>query len=85
MRWLYLAIVVVFIAALIIFVFQNTQSVGVSFLALGITLRRAERRQPLRASATLDRRFAPRLKGRRFDARHGPASGARTAQNGGAA
>ncbi len=38
MRWLYLAIVVVFIAALIIFVFQNTQSVGVSFLALGITL-----------------------------------------------
>ncbi len=38
MRWLYLAIVVVFIAALIIFVFQNTESVGVSFLALGITL-----------------------------------------------
>ena len=38
MRWLYLAIVVVFVAALIIFVFQNTESVGVSFLALGITL-----------------------------------------------
>ena len=38
MRWLYLAIVVLFVAALIIFVFQNTQSVGVSFLALGVTL-----------------------------------------------
>jgi uncharacterized integral membrane protein len=37
-RWLYLAIVVLFVAALIIFVFQNTQSVGVSFLALGVTL-----------------------------------------------
>jgi putative membrane protein len=37
-RWLYLAIVVVFVAALIIFVFQNTQSVGVSFLTLGVTL-----------------------------------------------
>jgi uncharacterized integral membrane protein len=30
--------VVVFVAALIIFVFQNTQSVDVSFLALGVTL-----------------------------------------------
>ena len=38
MRWLYLAIVIVFVAALIIFVFQNTQSVGISFLALGATL-----------------------------------------------
>ena len=38
MRWLYLAIVVVFVAALIIFIFQNTQSVDVSFLALGATL-----------------------------------------------
>ena len=38
MRWLYLAIVVVFVAALIIFVFQNTESVGISFLALGVTL-----------------------------------------------
>jgi lipopolysaccharide assembly protein A len=37
-RWFYLAVVVVFVAALIIFVFQNTQSVGVSFLALGATL-----------------------------------------------
>jgi uncharacterized integral membrane protein len=37
-RWFYLAIVVVFVAALIIFVFQNTQSVDVSFLALGATL-----------------------------------------------
>jgi putative membrane protein len=37
-RWLYLAIVIVFVAALVIFVFQNTQSVGVSFLALGATL-----------------------------------------------
>ena len=38
MRWLYLAIVIVFVAALIIFVFQNTESVGVSFLTLGVTL-----------------------------------------------
>jgi lipopolysaccharide assembly protein A len=37
-RWIYLAIVVVFVAALIIFVFQNTQSVDISFLALGVTL-----------------------------------------------
>jgi lipopolysaccharide assembly protein A len=37
-RWLYLAIVVVFVAALIIFIFQNTQSVSMSFLALGATL-----------------------------------------------
>ena len=38
MRWLYLAIVVVFIAALIVFVAQNAQSVGVAFLSLGLTL-----------------------------------------------
>jgi uncharacterized integral membrane protein len=37
-RWIYLAIVVVFVAALIIFVFQNTQSVDISFLAVGATL-----------------------------------------------
>jgi uncharacterized integral membrane protein len=37
-RWLYLAIVVLFVAALIVFVAQNTQSVGVSFLSLGATL-----------------------------------------------
>ena len=75
MRWFYLAIVLVFVAALIIFVFQNTQSVNISFLALGrhaaarrarlhrLCARRAERRQPLRASAAIGRRFAPRLKG----------------------
>ena len=38
MRWIYLAIVVVFVAALIIFIVQNTASVDVSFLALGVTL-----------------------------------------------
>ncbi len=38
MRWLYLAIVVVFVAALIIFVFQNTESVSVSFLTGAINL-----------------------------------------------
>ena len=38
MRWIYLAIIVVFVAALIIFIFQNTQSVDISFLALGVTL-----------------------------------------------
>jgi lipopolysaccharide assembly protein A len=37
-RWVYLAIVIVFVAALIIFVFQNTQSVNIAFLALGVTL-----------------------------------------------
>jgi lipopolysaccharide assembly protein A len=35
-RWLYLAIVVVFVAALIIFVVQNTASVSVSFLTWAI-------------------------------------------------
>ena len=38
MRRIYLAIVVVFVAALLIFIFQNTQSVDISFLALGVTL-----------------------------------------------
>ena len=38
MRWLYLAIVIVFVAALIVFVYQNKASVDVSFLALGATL-----------------------------------------------
>jgi uncharacterized integral membrane protein len=37
-RWLYLAIVVVFVAALIIFVVQNTESVSMSFLSFGLTL-----------------------------------------------
>jgi lipopolysaccharide assembly protein A len=37
-RWLYLAIVVVFVAALIVFVFQNTASVDISFLTLSVTL-----------------------------------------------
>ncbi len=38
MRWLYLAIVVVFVAALIIFVFQNTGTVSVSFLTWAVDL-----------------------------------------------
>ena len=38
MRWLYLAIVVLFVAALIIFVVQNTDSVSMSFLWFGVTL-----------------------------------------------
>ena len=38
MRWLYLAIVIVFIVALIIFVFQNTAGVSMSFLTFGVTL-----------------------------------------------
>lgn len=36
MRWIYLAIVVVFVAALIVFVFQNTERVSVSFLTWAI-------------------------------------------------
>jgi putative membrane protein len=38
LRWLYLTIVIVFVAALIVFVFQNTQSVDISFLTLSVTL-----------------------------------------------
>ncbi len=38
MRWVYLAIVIVFVAALIIFVLQNTQSVNIAFIALSVTL-----------------------------------------------
>ncbi len=38
MRWLYLAVVIVFVAALIVFVCPNTQSVDISFLTLGVTL-----------------------------------------------
>ena len=37
MRWLYLAIVVLFVAAMLIFVFQNTQIVAVSFLSLAVS------------------------------------------------
>jgi lipopolysaccharide assembly protein A len=37
-RWLYLAIVVLFVAALIIFVFQNKDSVSMAFLWFGVTL-----------------------------------------------
>jgi uncharacterized integral membrane protein len=36
-RGLYIAIVVVFVLALLIFVFQNTDSVSVSFLSWAIT------------------------------------------------
>ena len=36
MRWLYIAIVVVFVAAAIVFSLQNTQMVSVSFLAAAI-------------------------------------------------
>ena len=38
MRWLYLAIVAVFVAALIVFVAQNAQSVSVAFFSFGLTL-----------------------------------------------
>jgi putative membrane protein len=38
MRWFYLAIVVLLLAALFIFVFQNTDSVSMSFLSFGVTL-----------------------------------------------
>lgn len=37
MRWFYLAVVVVFVAALLIFLFQNTDNVSVSFLTFGVT------------------------------------------------
>ncbi len=38
MRTIYLAIIVVFVAALIIFLFQNTQSVSVAFLTLAVSM-----------------------------------------------
>jgi putative membrane protein len=38
MRWFYLAIVVLLLAALITFVFQNTDSVSMSFLSFVVTL-----------------------------------------------
>ena len=84
-RWLYLAIVVVFVAALIIFIFQNTQSVDVSFLsargnvagrdsgACGLCARGLERRQPVRPSAPLGCRVAARRLGSSDHARHGAA------------
>lgn len=37
MRWLYTAIIVVFVLAIAIFLFQNTASVSVSFLGWGLT------------------------------------------------
>jgi uncharacterized integral membrane protein len=37
-RWVYLAIVVVFVAALVVFVLQNTESVSVSFFTWAIDL-----------------------------------------------
>jgi uncharacterized integral membrane protein len=37
-RAIYLAIIVIFVAALIIFLFQNTDSVSVSFLTLAVSL-----------------------------------------------
>jgi len=37
-RAVYLAIVIIFAAALIIFVYQNNQSVSIAFLTLGATL-----------------------------------------------
>ena len=70
MRWLYLAIVVVFVAALIIFVFQNTRASDVSFLVVRrhAAARRArprrlcagalDRRQPLCAYQAVGRRVA---------------------------
>ena len=63
MRWVYLAIIVVFVAAAVIFSLQNTQSVSVAFLGLAIgapvalivfvayVLRRSDGRKPLRAPA----------------------------------
>ncbi len=37
MRWIYLAIVVVFLTAAIVFALQNTQSVTVAFLGTGLS------------------------------------------------
>ena len=37
MRWIYLAIVLIFAAAVLIFLFQNTQFVSVAFLAFAMS------------------------------------------------
>jgi len=37
MRWFYFGVVIVFAAAILAFLFQNTESVNVSFLSLGMT------------------------------------------------
>ena len=37
MRWFYTAIIAVFVLAIVIFLFQNTESVSVSFLGWGLT------------------------------------------------
>lgn len=37
MRWLYTAIIVIFAVAIAIFLFQNTESVSVSFLGWALT------------------------------------------------
>ena len=37
MRWFYLAVVIVFVAAILAFLLQNTEAVNVSFLSLGMT------------------------------------------------
>jgi len=37
MRWFYVAIVVVFVAAIIVFAWQNTQSVTIAFLGPGVS------------------------------------------------
>jgi lipopolysaccharide assembly protein A len=37
MRWLYIAIIVIFLLALVIFLFQNTDGVSVDFLVFGLT------------------------------------------------
>ena len=73
MRWVYLAIVVVFVAAAIIFSLQNMQSVAVAFLALAISaplaivvfvvyvLGAATRWKPVRAPAHLHPGLAARV------------------------
>jgi len=38
MRWLYVAIIVVFVAAIVIFVVQNTQIVTVAFVQMRISV-----------------------------------------------
>ena len=37
MRWIYLVIVILFVAAIVIFVIQNTQAVDIAFLGLAVS------------------------------------------------
>jgi hypothetical protein len=61
MRWIYLAVIILFAAATIIFALQNFEIVTITFLGFNVGYRRlppgrGDRRQPVRAAASIVRR-----------------------------